>query len=69
MLLGLPRSPAPPFEPAILPAEETSGSEREKVRSVSISLSWASGGLGPRVEYPEGPWDGTMSLEQKSQLS
>lgn len=35
---------------------------------MSISLSWAYGGLGPLVEDPGGPRNRTMSLQQKSQL-
>lgn len=67
VLLGLPRSSDLPFETATLPAEELSASEKEEACSVSIILSWASGGLSPWVE--DLPFrDGTRSLEQKPQL-
>lgn len=47
VLLGLPKSPDLPFETATLPTEETSASEKETACSVSMILSWASGGLSP----------------------
>lgn len=67
MLLGLPRSPDLPFETATLPTEELSASEKEKACSISIILSWASGGLSPWVEDLPSR-NGTRSLEKKSQL-
>lgn len=47
VLLGLPKSPDLPFETGTLPTEETSASEKETACSVSMILSWASGGLSP----------------------
>lgn len=65
----LARSPTLSFESATFPAEETLASEKKKT-SVSISLNWPSGDLGPWVERrPRRPRDRTTSLEQKPQLS
>lgn len=61
--------PGPQLFPLSLPHSQLRRprSVRRK-RPVSVSLSWASCGLGPSVEDPGGPKDRIRSLGQKPQL-